>query len=172
MSAFTEGVCDGKTKAAIVDFQKVWAAGADGTVDPHGQTLKRLDRLANPLVCKNIAMGAVANGGYVVSYATCDGGPLPAPGKGFTLHLCFPDANNSVDVTGRPPGDLLSKNNVGAVLGIFEKLDAWATPVECRVQLRYNGEVVSISNSQTRERRFGRTTAACCHWTRRTTARS
>jgi hypothetical protein len=147
--AFADGVCDDKTKEAISTFQRLWLGTPDGTVSRGGQTLKRLDRLANPLMCKNIAMGSVANGGYVVSYATCDTGPLPAAGKGHTLHLCFPNEKHSVDVTGRPPGDLLSKDNLGLLLALFEKLDVWGTPVECRVQLRYGSDVISTSNPQT-----------------------
>lgn len=145
---FVDGVCDGKLKAAVVEFQKLWGGAPDGTVDPHGQTLKRLDRLANPLVLKQITLGLVAKGGYVIAFTTCDDGPLPAAGKGYTLHLCFADQSNAIEVTNRPASDLLSKDNLGAVLTIFEKLDLWATPVQCRLQLRYRGAVVSASDPQ------------------------
>jgi hypothetical protein len=50
--SFKNGVCDLATKAAIVEFQNAWGSGADGTVDPTGQTLRRLGRIASPLVLK------------------------------------------------------------------------------------------------------------------------
>ncbi len=144
----TEGVCDAAMKNAIAEFQKMWGGQPDSTVDPHGQTLKRLNRMANPPVLKPITMGTVANGGYIIAFATCDAGPLPPAGKGYTVHLYFANESNIIDVTGRPSHDLLSADNLGAVLKIFEKLDCWATPVQCRIQLRYNGTTVSVSEAQ------------------------
>lgn len=146
--SLTDGVCDARMKAAIGDFQKAWGGMPDNTVDIHGQTLKRLDRVANPLVLRPITMGLVANGGYVIAFTTCDAGPLPAAGSGYTLHLAFKDDPTTIDVTNRPSSDLLSKDNFGAVLAIFEKLNCWATPVQCRLQLRYKGGVVSTSEPQ------------------------
>jgi len=113
-------------KSAITDFQKMWGGTADCTVDPHGQTLKRLDRLANPLVVKQITKDLVSNGGYRIVFASCDGGPLPPAGNGYTVHLCFFDDKNSIEVSNRPAHSLLNKDNLGAVLDIFEKLNFWA----------------------------------------------
>lgn len=144
-----DGVYDTPMKNAIADFQKLWGGTADSRIDPGGLTLKRLDRLANPLVLQPITKGRVAKGGYLVPYTTCDGGSLPATGKGYTLHLCFRDEHHSVDVTGRPSSDLLNENNLGAVLTILEKFACWAAPVQCRLQLRWKGTPVSISDPQT-----------------------
>jgi hypothetical protein len=143
-----DGIYDAAMKNAIAEFQKLWGGVPDSTVDPHGQTLKRLDRMANPLVLKPITMGLVAKGGYIIAFTTCDGGPFPAAGKGYTLHLCFSDEKNAIEVTDRPSSDLLSKDNLGAVLTIFEKLRCWATPVQCRLQLRYKGTTISTSDPQ------------------------
>lgn len=145
--AVGQGVCDEKTKTAIVQFQKFWGA-PDGIVDPGGQTLKRLDRLANGLVLKPIQMGRVASGGYLLGFTTCDGGPLPTLASGYTLHLCFVDQSHSIEVTGRSAHDLLGADNLGAVLRLFDKLNAWATTLPCFLQLRYHGGLVSESQPQ------------------------
>ncbi len=150
---FTDGKCDATMKGAIAEFQRAWGGGADSTVEPlshpHAHTLKNLDRLANPLVLNQIAKCKVAVGGYVIGYETCDRGPLPPAGKGYTLHLGFPAEANSIEVTGRPHNDLLSyQHNLGKVLAIFEKLACWATPVQCQLYLKYKGAVISTSNAQ------------------------
>src|SRR5215210_6042563 len=54
-----DSVCDAAMKNAIAQFQQLWGSSADGTVDPHGQTIKRLDRLANPLELKPISLTKV-----------------------------------------------------------------------------------------------------------------
>src|SRR5262249_14942110 len=147
--AFKDGVYDAAMKTAIADFQKLWGGGPpDSTVDPHGQTLKRLDRLANPLVLKPIKLDLVASGGYSIAYSTCRGRPPPAAGKGYTVHLCFSDDKNSIEVTNRPASDLLNKDNLGDVLDIFEKLTIWAKPLQCRVQLRYKDGIITTSDPQ------------------------
>ena len=146
--AFKDGVCDDTLKAAIAEFQKLWGATADSTVDPHGHTLKRLNRLVNPLVLKPITMRPVAHGGYVIGFTTCDAGPLPSAGKGYTQFLCLPGDNNTIDVSSRPAHDLLSKDNLGDVLKIIEKLGFWAVPIQCRIQLRCKGVVISTSDPQ------------------------
>src|SRR5579864_6109777 len=145
----TDGVCDAKMKAAIADFQKLWGGGmADSTIDVTGHTLKRLDRLANPLLLKPITKCKVTHGGYTIAYTTCDGGHLPSPDKGFTLHLLFRDDIHSLEVDDHPT-NLLNKNNLGDVLKILDQLACWATPVSCRLQLRYKGAAVTTSDSQT-----------------------
>ena len=146
--ALKDGDCDANMKAAIADFQKLWGGIADSTVDVGGQTLKRLDRIANPLVLKPITQCKVIHGGYTIAYTTCDGGHLPSAGNGFTLHLLFRDDMHSLEVDDHPH-NLLNKDNLGDVLKILEQLLCWATPVSCRLQLRYKGAVVSTSNPQT-----------------------
>lgn len=146
---FKDGICDNALKGAIAEFQKVWGVTPDSTIDLHGQTLKRLNRLANPLVLKLITMHHVAKGGYVIAFATCDAGPLPPAGTGYAQLLCFPDEKNSIDVSDRPAHNLLSEDNLGDVLKIFEKLGCWAAPVQCRIQLRYKGAAISTSDAQT-----------------------
>lgn len=146
--SLTDGICDDSMKTAIGDFQRLWGGMADSTVGPNGQTLRRLDRLANPLALKPIKLGYVAYGGYAVAFLTCDGGPLPARESGYTRHLCFPDEWNSIDVTDRPQGDLIGKQNVGGVLEIIDNVKGWATVVKCRIQLRYHGTVISTSESE------------------------
>jgi hypothetical protein len=123
---FKDGICDAAMKAAIADFQRLWPGKPDSTVEPNGHTLQRLDRLTNPLVLKPIKMCHIETGGWVIGYGTCDGGPLPAAGKGYTLHLGFPFEMNSIEVTDRPAGDLLSyKNNLCTMLAILEKLNSF-----------------------------------------------
>jgi len=145
---FKDKVCDATLKSTIADFQKIWGGSSDSTVDPQGQTLKRLDRLANPLVLDPIKLGPVKKGGYVISYATCDGGPLPPAGKGYTLHLGFPIESNTIEVTGRSASDLLGDDNLGQVLTIFEKLACWGTAVQCRLYVKYKNALISTSNMQ------------------------
>ena len=148
---FVDGVSDYNLKAAIAEFQKLWGVVPDSTVDPHRETLKRLNRLANPLVLNKIAMTKVAEGGYVISFRTCDGGTLPPAGNGYTQLLCFSDKTgrtDSIDVSNRPAHQLLSSDNLGNVLKIFERLGCWATEVQCRIQLRYRGAVISTSDPQ------------------------
>ncbi|HYP15083.1 MAG TPA: peptidoglycan-binding domain-containing protein [Bryobacteraceae bacterium] len=145
---FKDGVCDAPMKARIAEFQQLWGGAPDSTIDPIGQTLKRLDRLANPLILNPITQERVVNGGYKISYKTCNEGPLPGPGKGYTLHLCFSDERNSIDVSNRPASDLLNADNLVEVLKIFEKLGCWATPVACRLQLKWKGTTVSTSDPQ------------------------
>lgn len=146
--ALKDGDCDANMKAAITDFQKLWPGIADSTVDKAGHTLQRLDRLANPLVLKPITICNVAHGGYTIGYTTCDGGPLPSAGKGFTLHLLFKDDMHSLEVEDHPH-NLLNKHNLGDVLKILEQLVCWATPVSCRLQLRYKGAAITTSSPQT-----------------------
>lgn len=153
---FTDGKCDDAMKRSIAEFQKVWGGTADSTVDPHGQpgqpgqTLTHLNRLANPLVLKPITMCHITQGGYTIGYTTCDKGPLPPAGKGYTLHLGFPAETNSIEVTGRPAHDLLTYHHtLGQVLAIFEKLACWATPVQCQLYLKYKGATINSSNTQT-----------------------
>ena len=146
--AMSDGVCDAAVKNAIAEFQKLWGGMPDSTIDPHGQTLKRLDRVANPLALKTIEADYVAQGGYKIAFHSGDGGAMPPAGKGYTLLLCFQDDKNAVDVSNRPAFDLLSKDNLGAVLTIFEKLNCWTLPVQCRLQVRYKGTAVSISDPQ------------------------
>jgi hypothetical protein len=142
-------ICDTAMQKAIADFQRLWGTSADGTVDPGGLTLKRLERLANPLILKPITKGRVANGGYMISYSTCDGGPLPAAGKGYTLHLCVRDEAHRIDVTGQRASDLLTKDNLGALLTILDTFGCWAAPVSCKLQLRWRDTPVSTSDPQT-----------------------
>jgi hypothetical protein len=147
--AFTDAKCDATMKSAIADFQRIWGGTLDSTVDAHGQTLKRLDRLANPLTLNPITPCHIEHGGYVIGYATCDGGPIPKVGMGYTLHLGFPAEANSIEVTDRPANDLLTyKHTLGSVLAIFEKLACWARPVQCQLYLKYKGGTISSSNAQ------------------------
>jgi hypothetical protein len=145
---FKDGVCDDTLKSAIADFQKIWSPTTDGTIAPNGQTLKRLDRLANPLVLKPITLGAVKKGGYIISYETCDGGPLPPAGKGYSLHLGFITEANTIDVTGRSANDLLGIDNLGQVLTVFEKLVCWSSAVQCRLYLKYERGTITTSGTQ------------------------
>jgi hypothetical protein len=144
--ALLDGVCDATMKRTIAGFQALWGGPADSTVDLHGHTLKRLDRLANPVVLKPITLGLVRNGGYVITFATA--GPLPPAGKGYSLHLGFPAEVNSIEVTDRPAADLLSKENLGKVLPIFERLACWAAPVQCQLHVKYKGASITSSNIQ------------------------
>lgn len=157
--AMQNGVCDVATKNAIADFQRIWGNPPDSTVDAHGQTLKRLDRIANPLELKPISLGRVLSafkdgkmisngGGYNIAVRTCDGGPLPSPASGYSLHLTLMNDANAIDVTNAQPDDLMSQVNLVELLSIIEKLDLWSAPVQCRVQLRYRGTVISTSLPQ------------------------
>lgn len=157
--AFKPGVCDDALKKAIGDFQRCWPGTADSTVDPNGQTLKRLDRLANPLILNPISLGRVLDqwvdgkmvsngGGYNISVKSCDGGSLPLSGKGFALVLAVQNDSHTMDVSDRPASDLLTKDNLGQLLGIFDTLDTWAVPVQVKVQLRYRNEVITTSGAQ------------------------
>jgi peptidoglycan hydrolase-like protein with peptidoglycan-binding domain len=68
-----DGTWNPPMKSAVVSFQQIWGT-ADGRVDPApGQTLKRLDRLANPLELKPISLGRVLEArrnGKVTAVAT------------------------------------------------------------------------------------------------------
>lgn len=143
-----DGVCDDATKSAIVDFQRVWGRATGSIVTPNSQTLRRLDRLANPLVLKTISMGKVARGGYGVAFTTCDEGSLPTRESGYTRHLCVRSDGNSIDVTDRKPWDLIVKENVGGLLSILDNLNCWGTTVKCYLQVRYRGSVISTSEPQ------------------------
>ena len=145
---FTDGKCDDSMKNAIAEFQRAWGI-PDGTVDKNGHTLTHLNRLANPLVLKPITMCHITQGGYTIGYTTCDHGPLPPAGKGYTLHLGFPAETSDIEVTGRPAHDLLSyQHNLGKVLAIFEKLACWGQAVPCQLYLKYKGATISSSNTQ------------------------
>ncbi len=154
------GACDLNMQRAILDFQQRWSDAADGVVDPHGQTLKRLDRLATPLDLRPIALSRVLaatkdgrtvndGGGYSIAVRTCDGGPLPPVGRGYVLYLAILNDNQTVDVTGRPLHDLMCVDNLGDLLNAFDRLHCWGTPVQCRAQVRLRGEVISSSAAQT-----------------------
>ena len=146
--SLVDGVCDDSMKSAIADFQRAWGAAAGSIVTPNSQTLRRLDRLANPLVLKPIKKGRVAYGGYAVAFTTCDEGSLPARESGYTRHLCVLSDGNSIDVTDRKSGDLIVKENIGKLLVILENLNCWGTFVKCYLQVRYRGCVISTSEPQ------------------------
>jgi hypothetical protein len=154
-----DGVCDGATQRAILDFQQRWGGAADGLISPGGQTLKRLDRLATPLVMRPITLGSVTavtkdgkvisdGGGYNIGVRTCDGGPLPPVGSGYMLYLAIADDTHVLDVTGRPLHDLMSQDNLGELLQILEAAHWWGVPRQVRAQLRFRGQIISSSEPQ------------------------
>jgi hypothetical protein len=143
-----DGTCDDATKAGIADFQRIWGGFADNTVERMGETLKRLNRVANPVTLKPIRLGLIERGGYIISYQTADGGPLPPAGKGYTLLLGFQNEMNTINVTGRNPGDLLDMDNLGDVLKIIDKLSYWGQPIQCKLYLKYKDALISTSNGQ------------------------
>ena len=141
-----DGACDPATKAAIAEFQHNWGGVSDGTVDPGGHTLKRLDRLAGAAeLLPPISPVHVSQGGYSIKARTADGGPLPPKQSDYTLYLIVQNDANSIDVTGNSLNHLMTKDKLGELLKILDKLSFWATPVSCRVQLRYKGSVISTS---------------------------
>lgn len=146
--ALVDGVCDDAMKNAIADFQRAWSGAAGSIVTPNSQALRRLDRLANPLVLKPISMGKVVHGGYAVAFTSCDEGALPARESGYTRHLCVRSDGSSIDVTDRKTGDLIVKENVGSLLEILDNLNCWGTTVKCYLQVRYRGSVISTSDPQ------------------------
>lgn len=154
-----DGVCDAATKKAIADFQSAWGGNPDSTVDPGGQTLRRLVRLAQPLDLRPIKPGRVLDlqskgrilsngGGYDISVRTSDLGPLPPKGSGYTLHLLLVNGLASIEVTGQPLNDLMSKDNLGDLLTAIERTGLWSVPIPWQVQLRYKGQVISTSAPQ------------------------
>jgi hypothetical protein len=158
---FQDGICDQPLKTAISAFQRAWGAGGDGTIDPHGQTLKRLNRLAHPLLLQPIKLarvlqrldkGKILNdgGGYAIAYRTCDNGPLPPPGRDYSVFLSVMDTSHGLDVTGRPAHDLLSDGNLGDLLSVFDRLGVWGgLTVPCRVLVKFRGVTITSSNVQT-----------------------
>ncbi|AHG90076.1 Peptidoglycan-binding domain 1 protein [Gemmatirosa kalamazoonensis] len=158
--AFKDGVYDDAVKEAITRFQSAWGGTPDGTVDPHGQTLKRIDRLANPLTLKPITLARVLEaydkgklvsdgGGYRIAYGTCDGGPLPPAASGYSPVLTVMTDANAIDVGGRPAYDVMNLANLAELLGIFDRLGVWGgVPVQIRIQLRYGPDVVTTSDPQ------------------------
>jgi hypothetical protein len=145
---FKDRVCDPVMKAAIAEFQHNWGGISDGTVDPGGHTLKRLDRLAGAIELRPILPVNVIHGGYSIKAHTADGGPLPPKGSDYTLHLIVQNDANSIDVTGSELNHLMTKDKLGELLKILDKLSFWASPVTCRAQLRFKGSVISTSASQ------------------------
>jgi hypothetical protein len=156
---FVDGKCNTEMKDAIAAFQRVWGGPSDSTVDPGGRTLSRLDRLAHPVVLQPIELDRVRErrnngkvtsdgGGYKIAFLTCDGDPLPPPGRGYGVFLVVMNDANAIDVTARPPNDLLSQGNVGDLLRILDNMNLWGIPVQCRVQVRYRGAVITTSNSK------------------------
>src|SRR5437868_1587466 len=53
------GEFDWELRNEIIEFQRAWDAAPDGTVDPHGRTLKRLDRVVTPVTLKQISLARV-----------------------------------------------------------------------------------------------------------------
>jgi len=154
------GVCNAAMKGAIATFQRAWGGTPDSTVDPQGQTLKRLDRLANALTLQPIAQGRVLDawkdgkmisdgGGYSIALRTCDAGALPPASSGYALSLVVGNEANVIGVPIDRPNDLLSKANLGELLSAVDKLGMWGLPVPCRLQLRYKGAVITTSAPQT-----------------------
>lgn len=153
------GKLDDATHQCIVDFQQSWGGTADGVVDPNGQTLKRLVRLSRPLTLKPIKLARVLTavkdgklindgGGYSIQVVTCDGGPLPPVGSGWVLYLAFVQDANTLDVTGRPLHDLMSLDNLGDLLCLFEEKYLWGQSLQVWAQVRRRGQIISRSNAQ------------------------
>jgi hypothetical protein len=94
------------------------------------------------LTLNPIVLGAIKNGGYVVSYT----GQVPA---GATLLLGLPDTTRAVDVTGRPKTDLLDMARLRKLLDLFDQMNAWGTQVSCRLHVRQNGTTIAQSGTQT-----------------------
>jgi hypothetical protein len=156
--AFREGVFDSATKGAIEKFQREWGGFADGVIGPTGDTLKRLNRLANPLVLKPITREKLNSryennrmiadrGGYSISYSTGDGGPLPAKSN-YSVYLAVGGEENVIDVTKLPAKQLIDKQTLPQLLAILDDEDLWRTTVECTLQVRYSDFLISTSESQ------------------------
>lgn len=152
---FRSGVCEVQFNLALADFQRAWGSSG-GAVFPHDETMKRLDRLACPLklviapsrVHSRWQHGKMAcyGGGYQVCLDTGDGGSLPGASSGYTVHLIVGEnAANAIDVTKEPHRDLMGIAKLRELLALLEKLAVWATPVCCRLQLRYKNAVISTS---------------------------
>jgi hypothetical protein len=158
--ALRDGAFDKTMKETIIRFQNEWGGAPDGMVDPHGQTMKRLDRLANPLELNAITLARlhsqyqdrrmVANrgGGYSISYKTCDGGPLPTAKGNYSVYLTVGRPENAINVTQCPAKDVVNGYTLPRLLAILDDEGLWGQAVECRLELRYSDFVISTSAPQ------------------------
>ncbi len=150
---FFDGAYDDMMKWAITEFNAEWG-GASALIEPNSQSLKRLNRLANPLELEKIEIEVsgrrvqVNDGGYAIRYHTCDRGPLPAGNSGFTVTLRVGGEDDTIDITDRPANHVMNVEKLAELLLILDRKDQWATKVECRAELRYMGNVVSTSEAQ------------------------
>ena len=137
------GTCGPDTLLAIQNFQKLWGA-PDGNVWPGGTTMKRLNRMATPLVVVDpINRAAINQGGYVVAYQTVDKGDLP--NQLYRVYLSVGSDQKLLDVTGRSEKGVIGADNLPDLLKLISEQNAWGTEVDCRMIVKNGTQIVTRS---------------------------
>lgn len=132
---------------AIKKFQEIWGlrsrGGYDGKIDPGGMTLSKLNATASPLTLNSIVLGNIDHGAYLVSFAPA------APPEPYRLWFgVWPIANECFDVTGAKTNDVMTKDNLPALLELVKHKRAWGLTLQVRLFVVLNNKVVSESNVQ------------------------
>lgn len=133
---------------AIKRFQEIYGLkdkkGAfDGKIDPNGTTLKKLNATASPLTLKPITLGNIDHGAYLVSFTPA--APPPPYQLWFGVSATVGDY---IDVTGAKQTDIMTKENLPALLQLINRKKAWGTPLQVRLFVVLNNKVVSQSDPQ------------------------
>lgn len=137
---------------AITDFQKLCGTTADGRVDSPGGTLRRLNVLSNPLVLQPMKTnrrteGAkmLKSGGFRISYTGVNGTRAEIP-SGYQV-LFGPTAlpGTKMDISTRPPNDVIDEKNVGELLEMIGKIRKWGSTAQFELVLKLKDRELSKS---------------------------
>lgn len=88
------------------------------------------------LQVKDVKLGAINKGGYIISYT----GSFPT---GTTLTLCLSNPRQGLDVTGRNANDLLGPDNMPRFLALIGNGQLWGKRARCRLIVSKAGQVVA-----------------------------
>lgn len=132
---------------AIKRFQEIWGLRNkgvfDGTIDPGGGTLKKLNQTAEPLKLEPISLGNIDHGAYLVKFSPS------APPAPYQLRFGTSAAvTDSIDVTGAKTSDVMTKENLPKLLELIKRKQAWGTVLQMKLFVVLNNKVISESPAQ------------------------
>ena len=96
------------------------------------------------ITLKPITLDLIDKGAYIISYSMQ--GRVNSPNVKVSLALGSDE--KSLDITGRPRGDVLGNDNLPQFLRLIEQVGSWGQSVDCKVLLYADGKLTARSNVQ------------------------
>ncbi len=129
---------------AIKCFQEIWelrsAGKYNGTIEPNGATLQRLNQTATPLKLNEIGLKKIGKGGYKISFT----GDVPPKPYQVWLGRSAVHADY-VDITGCNAADVMTPNNLPELLKIIQRHNSWGLNLELKLFVVLKGKVITTS---------------------------